>query len=50
MDTLPRPIELDWHSDACARIPYRVYTDAGIYERELERVGRQAPDVRSAGD
>jgi salicylate 5-hydroxylase large subunit len=37
MDTLPRPIELDWHSDACARIPYRVYTDAGIYERELER-------------
>jgi salicylate 5-hydroxylase large subunit len=37
MDTLPRPIELDWHPGACARVPYRLYTDQAIYERELER-------------
>ena len=37
MDTLDRPIELDWHPDTYARIPYRVYTDRAIYERELER-------------
>ncbi|MDB5028165.1 MAG: large terminal subunit of phenylpropionate dioxygenase [Candidatus Eremiobacteraeota bacterium] len=37
MDTLPRPIVLDWETDACARIPYRLYTDAEIYARELER-------------
>ena len=38
MDTLPRPIELDWHLDACARVPYRLYTDGEIYDRELERL------------
>jgi len=38
MDTLPRPIELDWEADACARVPYRLYTDDAIYARELERL------------
>ncbi|GAC1658128.1 MAG: aromatic ring-hydroxylating dioxygenase subunit alpha [Candidatus Elarobacter sp.] len=38
METLPRPIELDWEADACARVPYRLYTDQAIYERELERL------------
>jgi len=33
-----RPIDLDWRSDACARVPYRLYTDRAIYERELERL------------
>ena len=37
MDLLSREIELDWHPDACARVPYAVYTDRAIYERELER-------------
>jgi salicylate 5-hydroxylase large subunit len=33
-----RTIDLDWRLDACARIPYRLYTDRAIYERELERL------------
>ena len=38
MDTLPRPIELDWETGACAHVPYRLYTDEAIYARELERL------------
>jgi salicylate 5-hydroxylase large subunit len=38
MDLLRREIELDWHPDACARVPYALYTDRAIYERELERL------------
>ncbi|HEY0396683.1 MAG TPA: aromatic ring-hydroxylating dioxygenase subunit alpha [Candidatus Elarobacter sp.] len=37
METLARPIELAWHPDVCARIPYKLYTDQAVYERELER-------------
>ncbi len=38
MDLLRRDIELDWHPDACARVPYALYTDRAIYERELDRL------------
>ena len=38
MDTLQRPIELDWEAGACAHVPYRLYTDESIYARELERL------------
>ena len=38
MDLLSREIVLDWHPDACARVPYALYTDRAIYERELERL------------
>nr|MDQ6943049.1 Rieske 2Fe-2S domain-containing protein [Candidatus Eremiobacteraeota bacterium] len=38
MDTLARPLELDWETGACARVPYRLYTDAAIYARELDRL------------
>ncbi|HEY0615078.1 MAG TPA: Rieske 2Fe-2S domain-containing protein, partial [Candidatus Elarobacter sp.] len=37
METLPRSTGLDWDSGSCARVPYRLYTDRSIYERELER-------------
>ncbi len=37
MQTQARPIELDWETGACARVPYRLYTDPAIYARELER-------------
>ncbi len=33
-----REIELDWEPGACARVPYRLYTDPAIYARELERL------------
>ena len=33
-----RAMELDWEPGACARVPYRLYTDPGIYARELERL------------
>jgi len=29
---------LDWPSDQTSRVPYRIYTDAEIYQRELERL------------
>lgn len=31
-------IELEWETGACARVPYRLYTDPAIYARELERL------------
>lgn len=37
MRTPVREIELDWETGACARVPYRLYTDPAIYARELER-------------
>ncbi len=33
-----RPLTLEWQPDACARVPYRLYTDRAVYERELERL------------
>ena len=29
---------LDWAADNCSRVPYRLYTDPTIYERELQRL------------
>jgi salicylate 5-hydroxylase large subunit len=33
-----RPFDLDWRPDACARVPFQLYTDPAIYARELERL------------
>ena len=31
-------LDLDWDAGNISRIPYRVYTDRAVYERELERI------------
>jgi len=49
---------LAWETDACARVPYRLYTDPEIYARELERLFYRghwcyvglAAEVPNAGD
>ena len=31
-------VDLDWPSGDITRVPYRLYTDEGLFEREMERI------------
>jgi salicylate 5-hydroxylase large subunit len=31
-------LDIDWDRDNISRVPYRIYTDRAVYERELERL------------
>jgi len=36
----PRPTEFSWPADDVVHVPYRVFTDADLYQRELEHIFR----------